>query len=128
MDEDFPAFFSYNYTSQNVGLSSKVLSNHVIFCAFLFVLFLFLFFFKVFIRPRSILCGHRYPLFCTSDDSAVHEFQSQGGFIITCPLLSLVCNVPQSHLWLPDSVSNLDCLPLRRARYNCTGPWVSKPG
>ena len=55
---------------------------------------------KVFVGPWSILWGHWYPLFRTSDDSA-HGFQSQGGSIITCILLSLVCNVPQSHLWLP---------------------------
>ena len=44
--------------------------------------------------------GHWYPLFQTSDYSA-HEFQSQGGSVIACALLSLVCNNPQSHLWLP---------------------------
>ena len=57
------------------------------------------FFFKVFVGPTSILWHHWYPLFWTSDDSA-HEFQRQGEFIITCTLLLLVCNVPQSHLWL----------------------------
>ena len=51
---------------------------------------------KVFVRVRSMLRGHWYPLFQASDDSA-HGFQSQGGFIITCALLSLVCNDPQSH-------------------------------
>ena len=56
-------------------------------------------FFQVFVGPRSILCGHWYPLFGTSDDSA-HEFQSQGGFIISCALLSFVQNNSQSHLWL----------------------------
>ena len=55
---------------------------------------------KVFVGPRSILWGHWCPLFQTSDDSA-HEFQSQGGSVIACALLSLVCNDPQSHLWLP---------------------------
>ena len=41
------------------------------------------------------------PLFWTSDAS-VHKFQSQGGFTITCALLSLAYNNPQSHLWLPE--------------------------
>ena len=40
-----------------------------------------------FVGPRFILWGHWYPRFRTSDDS-VHEFQSQGGFIVTCALLS----------------------------------------
>ena len=31
-------------------------------------------------------------LFWTLDDSAAHEFQSQGGFIVTCAFLSLACN------------------------------------
>ena len=44
-------------------------------------------FLKVFVGPRSILWGHWYPLFRTSDDSA-HGFQSQGGFI-ACVLLLL---------------------------------------
>ena len=57
-------------------------------------------FLKVFVGPWSILWGHLCPLFWTSDDSA-HEFQSQGGSVITCALLLLACNNPQSHLWLP---------------------------
>ena len=57
-------------------------------------------FFEVFVGPRSFWWGHWYPLFRTSDDSA-HEFQSQGGSVVTYALLSLVCNNPQSHLWLP---------------------------
>ena len=40
-----------------------------------------------------------YPLFQTLDDSA-HEFQSEGGSIITGTLLSLALNDPQNHLWL----------------------------
>ena len=44
--------------------------------------------------------GYSYPPFQTWDDSA-HEFQSQGGSVIACTLLSLACNNPQSHLWLP---------------------------
>ena len=61
--------------------------------------FLKFFFQKVFIAPRSISWGHWYPLFPTSDDSA-HEFQSQGGSIVTHALLLLACSVTQSHLWL----------------------------
>ena len=49
--------------------------------------------------PLVILWYHWYPLFRTSNDSA-HKFQSKVGFIVACALLSLVCNVPQSHLWL----------------------------
>ena len=58
-----------------------------------------IFFLKVFVGPKPILWGHWYPLLQTLDDSA-HEFQIQGGSIIACALLSLACNVPQSHLWL----------------------------
>ena len=43
--------------------------------------------------------GHWYPLFRALDDSA-HEFKSQGGSIITCTLLLLALNDPQSHPWL----------------------------
>ena len=57
------------------------------------------FFFLNFVGPRSILWGKWYPLLRTSDDS-VHGFQSQGGLIIVCALLALVCCYPQSHLWL----------------------------
>ena len=57
-----------------------------------------IFFLKdVFVGLRCILWSHWCPLFQTLDDSA-HEFQSQGGFIITCVLLSLTCNDPQSSL------------------------------
>ena len=50
--------------------------------------------------------SHWYPLFQTLDDSA-QKFQSQGGLIIACALLSLVCNVPQSHL-CRDRATNLE--------------------
>ena len=43
-----------------------------------------------------------YSLYRTSIDSA-HGFESQGGSIITCALLWLTCNDPQSHLWIPRS-------------------------
>ena len=57
-------------------------------------------FFKiVFVGWMSILWGHLYLLFRTSDNSAL-EFQSQDRLIITCTLFSLAYNVPQSHLWL----------------------------
>ena len=55
------------------------------------------FFFRVFVRPKSILWGHWYPLFRTSADFA-HEFQSQGRSSVTCAVLSLELNDPQSHL------------------------------
>ena len=42
---------------------------------------------------------HWNPLFQTLDDSA-HKFQSQGGSIAACALLSLECKDRQSHLWL----------------------------
>ena len=32
---------------------------------------------------------------------SAHEFQSQGGSIVACPLLLLMCNDPQNHLLLP---------------------------
>ena len=44
--------------------------------------------------------GHWYPLFRTLVDSAAHEFQIQGGLLIACTILLLVCYDPQSHLWL----------------------------
>ena len=56
-----------------------------------------LFCFLNFVGPRSIFWGHWYPLFWTSEDS---EFQSQGGSVVACALLSLVLNDPQSHLCL----------------------------
>ena len=37
---------------------------------------------------------------------------SQNGSIVACALLSLACNVPQSHLWLLDRASNPDRSPL----------------
>ena len=48
----------------------------------------------------TILWSHWCSLFWNSVHSA-HGFQSQGGSIITCTLLSLVCNDPQSQLWIP---------------------------
>ena len=60
-------------------------------------LWMFFFVLKVFVGPRLILWGHWDPLFQISDDSA-HEFQSQGGSVVTCTLLSLACNDPQSSL------------------------------
>ena len=53
---------------------------------------------RYFFRPRSILWGHWYLLFRTSDGSA-YEFQSQGGMIVAYTVLLLVCSVPQSYLW-----------------------------
>ena len=44
-------------------------------------------------------CGSTGNLFQTSDDSA-RGFHSQDGFIVTCALLSLVCNNATSNLWL----------------------------
>ena len=73
-------------------------------------------FFKVFIGPMSILWGHWYPLFRTSDDSA-QGFQSQDGLSDTCDLLSLAHYNPQSYPWLQDWESNPDHSPVRRARY-----------
>ena len=46
------------------------------------------------------------------------QFQSQGGLIVTCSLLSLACNDPQSHLCLPGSGIE----PVRRARFHCASP------
>ena len=45
----------------------------------------------------TILWSLWYSLFQTSVDSA-HRFQSQGGSIIACALLLLVCNDSQSQL------------------------------
>ena len=52
------------------------------------------FFYRVFVGPSSILWGHWYPLFRTSDDPS-HEFQSQDGFIVTCAVLLFACNDPR---------------------------------
>ena len=50
------------------------------------------------LEPWSIFMGR---LLQTSGDSAFHGFRSQRGFIVAWDLLSLVCNYPKSHLWLP---------------------------
>ena len=50
-----------------------------------------------FVGPRSV-CGVTGTL-CLG--LRVHGFQSQGGSIITCALLSLARNVPQNHPRLP---------------------------
>ena len=65
--------------------------------------------------------GHWYPLFWTSDDST-HEFQSQGGSIIACALLSLGPNDPQSHLWLPGLGIDPGSLVPEASRYHCASP------
>ena len=91
----------YLHTSKNMDMYPGITCHTCVFLLFIHrdILF-FVVFFKVFVGPRSILRGQWYPLFQTSDYSA-HEFQSQGGPVITCALLSLACNGPQSHLWLP---------------------------
>ena len=48
---------------------------------------------SVFVGPRSIFWGNRYPLFRTWDDSAL-GIQSRGGLTVACALLSLVRNDP----------------------------------
>ena len=49
--------------------------------------------------------GPLLPSVSDLDDSA-QGFQSQGGFTVTCALLLLVHNNPESHLWLPGPSSD----------------------
>ena len=59
-----------------------------------------LFFFNFLQWEVTILWSHWCSLFQTLVDST-HGFQSQGGSIIACSLLSLACNdPPQSQLWI----------------------------
>ena len=62
--------------------------------------FMFNFYFLKFLWWQvTILWSHWCSLFQTLVDSAC-GFQSQGGSIIACALLSLACNDPQSQLWI----------------------------
>ena len=46
-------------------------------------------------RPQSMLWGHWYPLFLTSDDSS-HGFQSLGGSIIGCTKILKIASCNRS--------------------------------
>ena len=72
--------------------------------------------------------SHWYRLFWTLDDCAAHEFQSQGGFIVTCAFLSLACNDPQNHSWLPGLGIELDDSPLGLAHNTKFGELTAKVG
>ena len=50
------------------------------------------------------------------------EFQSRGGLIIICYLLSLACNVPQSHLWLPETGIEPGSLTPEASTNHCANP------
>ena len=71
--------------------------------------FLFL---SVFVGLRLILWGHWYPLFRTSDDSAAHGFQNQGGIIIALVSHAMI---PRVISGCRDHGSNLDCTLVRQA-------------
>ena len=64
-----------------------------------FYLFLFIYLFIFFFFPNFAVTSHYFmaPLVLPVSDSA-HGFQSQGTPIITCALLSLEHNDPQSQL------------------------------
>ena len=81
---------------------------------------------KKFVGPRSILWGHRYPLFQTSHYSA-HEFQSQAGPVVTCILLSLGSTIPRVMSGCRDQASNPDHSPQRWAWNHRASPTQLHP-
>ena len=56
---------------------------------------------RKFLLDRGPVCGATGTLCFGLGMILPTSFKSQGGSVITCTLLSLACNDPQSHLWLP---------------------------